>query len=184
MRTDDYKREQYRIITGPLKSYDLNGKSVLDIGAGNGELAELCRRKGASVLCIENDPHCIRCLRRKGFSVMQIDLEKLETSGPLNKIFDLVIMSDVIEHVYNCDNLVKWAKGNLKYDGRMIVTTPNHLHWKLRIKFLLGDSDFLDYPHEHKVFFTKRTFTLLFGKYFEKLVVKMKGSKLYLEVKE
>lgn len=44
--------------------------------------------------------------------------------------FDLVVSTEVIEHLYPPELLVRFARESLDPGGRLIVTTPHHGYWK------------------------------------------------------
>ena len=52
--------------------------------------------------------------------------------------FDLVLLSEVIEHLVNPDNALKEAHRVLKSNGILIVTTPNLSSWMNRVYLLFG----------------------------------------------
>jgi SAM-dependent methyltransferase len=55
--------------------------------------------------------------------------------------FDVVISSDVIEHLFYPKELARFAKQCLKPNGQLIVTTPYHGYWKNLALALLNAMD-------------------------------------------
>lgn len=116
---------------------------VLDCGCGAGDTARLLRDKGCKVVGItinreEQDlalPYCE--------DVILADLEK-GIPKEVGKNFDIVLFSHFLEHVRNPDDLLQDIKGVLSETGIIAVALPNVLHYRNRIKFLLGKFQYED----------------------------------------
>lgn len=105
----------------------------LDIGSGNGELIELLRQKFkfTSVACDYTDT----LMRIPGQKVDIVDLNR----GNLpyaSGTFDVVTMTEVIEHIENGRAVLREIYRVLKPGGLAIITTPNILNVKSRLRFL------------------------------------------------
>lgn len=61
-------------------------------------------------------------LQKRGFNVVEVDAT---SDTDLGLRFDRVFIGDVIEHVDNPINLLKFATRHLNDDGLILVTTPN-----------------------------------------------------------
>lgn len=57
----------------------------------------------------------------------------------LNRKFDVIIGQQIIEDLYNPEIFLQSCHRNLKPMGLLILSSDNILHWKRRIKFLLGN---------------------------------------------
>ena len=137
-----------------------NGETVLDVGCGPGYLAQyLTVQKDCTVVGVEQDTRLAETARRVCAQVHEVNLE---TEG-LRKIqgkFTAIFFGDVIEHVRNAPELLRQASELLEVGGRVIVSTPNFVHIKNRVRVLFGtfeyrDAGLLDRTHVH--FYTKRT---------------------------
>jgi 2-polyprenyl-3-methyl-5-hydroxy-6-metoxy-1,4-benzoquinol methylase len=64
----------------------------------------------------------VALLQKRGFNVVEVDAT---SDTDLGLRFDRVFIGDVIEHVDNPINLLKFAARHLKNDGLILVTTPN-----------------------------------------------------------
>lgn len=63
----------------------------------------------------------------------------LDESVPFSDVsFDVILCSEVIEHLFAPDNIFKFASDTLKCDGSLIITTPNLAVWYNRLLLLLG----------------------------------------------
>jgi len=133
---------------------------VLDVGCGPGYLAEhLATRMECSVVGVEQDATLAAVARRTCAVVHERDLERDGLRGIPGK-YSAIFFGDVIEHVRNAGQLLTQAAELLEPGGRVIVSTPNFVHVKNRIRVLFGsfeyrDAGLLDRTHVH--FYTRKT---------------------------
>jgi SAM-dependent methyltransferase len=107
-----------------------NGQKILDCPAGSGKLAEKLRSMGAEVFELDlSTYHFSRCNRLQG------DLNRYLPYK--NNVFDKIISVEGIEHIENPTALIREFSRILKIGGDLILTTPNILNIRSRIKFLL-----------------------------------------------
>jgi len=113
-------------------------ENLLDIGCGISGLfrviKETCPVKNyyaCDILADLSDD-----LRKLGIIYEPCDLDE---SVPFSDVsFDVILCSEVIEHLFAPDNIFKFAADTLKRDGFLIVTTPNLAVWYNRLLLLLG----------------------------------------------
>lgn len=114
---------------------------ILDAGCGSGELgSELIKGFGVECHGVEMNDVAIRHAEKKGIKTRKMDLD----SGWLydDGFFDVVIGTEIIEHVINPDNFILESKRVLKSGGFLMVATPNIANWFNRIIFLFGYQPF------------------------------------------
>lgn len=115
-----------------------NVESILDIGCGNGSLASyLTRQHHVAVDGITLSPEeaslaSVHCKR-----VFTGDLNRFDFLS-LEKQYDCIICSHVLEHLYEPWDVVKKLEQILLPGGRLIIALPNVLYYKQRLQFLLG----------------------------------------------
>lgn len=108
------------------------GTRVLDIGCGTGALCGAFKRRGCEVvgcdlsetgldLARKTFPGC----RFEHMGVGELSLQRLGEAP-----FDLVVSTEVIEHLYAPKKLAHAAFEALRPGGRFIVTTPYHGYLK------------------------------------------------------
>lgn len=115
---------------------------VLDLGCGNGSLSHLIGQQGYEVVGVEDSEQGV-AIARQSFpdcqfihaSVYELPYAQLENS------FDIVISTEVIEHLLYPKELVRAAKKCLKPNGRLILTTPYHGYLKNLVLALSGKMD-------------------------------------------
>ncbi|MFN5513364.1 MAG: class I SAM-dependent methyltransferase [Cyanobacteriota bacterium] len=119
-----------------------NNLKLLDLGCGNGSLTNLFSQKGFEVVGIEESASGIEQARR---SFPHIDFLQLSLYSPppqeLLSYFDIVVSSDVVEHLFYPRELPRFARQCLKSEGELIVTTPYHGYWKNLALALLNAMD-------------------------------------------
>jgi 2-polyprenyl-3-methyl-5-hydroxy-6-metoxy-1,4-benzoquinol methylase len=134
------------------------GSRVLDLGCSQGLLARPLRERDVRVTGVDaGEP---RGLARELEAYHQRDLED-PLDLPEGRIFDYVVIADVVEHLRNRERLLRGARRFLKEDGRLIASTPNIALWFYRLSLLLGRFEYgprgvLDRTHVH--LFTRATF--------------------------
>lgn len=119
-------------LTLPVKK-----KIVLDVGCTAGYLGSILQKKGAKVYGVDISQKAIQLARKKIFSAQQLDLNEQKLPFK-NNLFDLIIASEVIEHLFQPANFLKDAHRVLKNNGKLILSTPNFLYWGNRINFIKG----------------------------------------------
>lgn len=126
-------------------------KLVLDVGCNDGFIGTMLLKKQNKVFGIDIVKKNLEIAKHRGLIVKSVDVEK-EKLPFKNDCFDLVILGDIIEHVFDTDRLLKEARRVLKTGGKLIVTTPNVASLGRRLMLLLGINPFLEYslklPHK------------------------------------
>jgi 2-polyprenyl-6-hydroxyphenyl methylase/3-demethylubiquinone-9 3-methyltransferase len=119
------------------------GTRVLDVGCGNGFLCGEFLKRGCEIVGIDSSVQGIELARKTyatgRFELLAADAEILAQLR--EEPFDLVISTEVVEHLYAP---LDWAKGcfkALKPGGRFICTTPYHGYFKNLMISLLGKWD-------------------------------------------
>lgn len=104
------------------------GLSVLDVGCVGQDydydnplwLHNLIKSFSSSLDGVDIQEEGIRTLKEKGYSVFSA--EELSISG---RTYDIIVMSDVIEHVNDPVGFLKFYSGFLVPGGKILITTPN-----------------------------------------------------------
>ena len=114
-----------------LKHLDsIQGKTVLDLGCGDGALTSFICQKGAKVIGLDNQELGLKFakefLKSQGLEAELILADVYQIPLKDNSV-DFVVASDIIEHVRKPDKLLREAQRVLKTGGTIIITTPYRL---------------------------------------------------------
>jgi len=94
----------------------------LDIGCGNGDTLEIAREMGAEAYGIELNPKSVKICCDKGLNV---HCGTLENTRYPDDYFDIIWMSQVIEHLSSPKHSLKEIKRILKPSGKLYIFCPN-----------------------------------------------------------
>jgi 2-polyprenyl-3-methyl-5-hydroxy-6-metoxy-1,4-benzoquinol methylase len=140
-----------------LKSH-LKGKTLFEIGPGEGFVLELFEKNDFEVFGIEASKENLDIIDRK-LRNGKIQTGFAEDISKIDKKFDVIILSHVLEHLVDCRKVLLNIKNLLNPDGIFFIEVPNcqdfdtlknsiynqpHLHHftKLSLEILLKDLGF------------------------------------------
>jgi len=138
-----------------------SGQDVLDVGCGEGFLAEELTEAGNRVSGVDALPEASRQESMVAYHRADLDegigavIEELE-----GKTFDRVLLLDVLEHLRSPERLLHQCQQVLGPHGVAIVSLPNVANITVRLMLLAGmfnytDRGILDKTHLH--FYTRKT---------------------------
>lgn len=135
-------------------------KRVLDVGCGNGTLARRLVDAGFDVTGVDWDPKAVS-LASQRVPEARFSVARFEEAPPSSN-FDAAVSTEVIEHLFDPNELLQFAFQALRPGGTFIITTPHHGYLKnLAISLVDGwDKHFMaDVLAGHIKFFSQRTLT-------------------------
>jgi 2-polyprenyl-3-methyl-5-hydroxy-6-metoxy-1,4-benzoquinol methylase len=103
----------------------------LEIGPGNGALADLLPPRGCTWLGVEFDETMAAAMRAEGKNVVQADFSTVEPATLMDEAvranggYDIVSFSQVLEHVRRADRFLANAFSALRPGGLLHVDVPN-----------------------------------------------------------
>lgn len=109
---------------------------ILDVGCGSGELGSYLKTARNYIVGIDISTTSSEIAGKVLDKVYTLDIERQPL--PQLKTFDLIILSDIIEHLFSPPQVIKKLLPYLSPTGKMLISTPNFLYWGNRINFLLG----------------------------------------------
>jgi 2-polyprenyl-3-methyl-5-hydroxy-6-metoxy-1,4-benzoquinol methylase len=171
----------FQIVAG------LKAKRILDIGAGNGALCGLLEQQGYAVAGCEYDKNGVEIARAAypavpfyNFGVQDDPASLLATEQK----FDVVVSTEVIEHLFSPHQLPIYAARVLTDKGHLVLSTPYHGYWKNLALSIFNKWDFHHGPlwhGGHIKFWSRRTLTQLLEEHgFEVLEFRGVGRLPYL----
>lgn len=114
-----------------LKALDV--KRVMDIGTGNGALCARLESAGYQVVGVEPDKKGVDIARSSHPSIPFYNFGVEDNPAELlarEQEFDVVVSTEVVEHLYSPHFLPIYAKGVLRSGGYLVVTAPYHGYLK------------------------------------------------------
>lgn len=134
-------------ITRTLELVPERGHRILDIGCANGVLSELFKKSGNSVVGIEINEKLVEEARKRIDKVLKSDIEE-RWPVPSSR-FDVIVMSAILEHIFDYHHLLNEANRVLKVRGQLIIAVPNPVNLYDRLRVLFGKQPiwYKDYGH-------------------------------------
>ncbi len=124
----------YRIwiaLDGDICFYSRSGTGrLLDLGCNEGRGLLIYKKNGFEAEGVELNEVAAKEARSKGFLVFTMPLEELDPEY----LYDVVVLSHVLEHSIEPDTMLKHVARLLKPDGQVWISCPNIQSW-LRIIF-------------------------------------------------
>lgn len=168
----DQKKVSYRLSGGRErilhKLIPDDVKKVLDIGCGSGGLAKILQAKDKTVFGVDISSTALDQAKPYLYDSFCFDVQRDDWPAELmEQNFDLIIASEVIEHIFQPSDFLEKTKLLMGREGSLVITTPNFLFWKNRFKMLFGkfryeQKGLLDFGHIR--FFTLKTVREIFNK--------------------
>jgi glycosyltransferase involved in cell wall biosynthesis len=133
------------------------GDSVLEIGAGIGNLSARLMSRRIRYVAGENDPLYLHALRNRFLRTPNVEVRRLDPLKPDDhgfpeRCFDTVLCVNVLEYANCPDTVVAFARRVLKPGGCLVVLVPQDHH-------LFGS---IDQTLGHKQRFDERELRMLF----------------------
>jgi len=122
----------------------VKNKRILDIGCGSGLLSEFLTEKNR-VYGIDIVKKNVDDALARGLRASRCDIEK-GLSFKSNE-FDVILCTEVLEHLQNPDIVIKEIHRILKRKGEVFITVPNFYSLTYRILILKGRHKGIEYPH-------------------------------------
>lgn len=147
---DNFNSEEYKyyeeINQGIIRNVS-NNLIVLDVGCGFGALGEAVKKKGDNIVYgIDKSEFAINIAKQridKAFIADVTEINKLPEEI-LSSKFDLIIFSDILEHIYNPILILKEYRNLLKDEGYILISVPNIASWTVRLNLLFGRFNYTD----------------------------------------
>lgn len=120
--TDPFEISRVNFILAAVQS----GKRVADLGSNHGHMADAIRLKGNLVTAVDL-PEVVDVGRVK-FPELEwkaANLEEPFADAVGRSVFDVVVASEIIEHLVNIDGFMRECVALLKQGGLLAITTPN-----------------------------------------------------------
>jgi SAM-dependent methyltransferase len=99
--------------------------ALLDIGCNEGRGLEFYQNNGFHVTGLELNSRAADVARKKGFEVHDCELESFQS----DKKFDVIVLSNVLEHSLDPVNTLRIVYQLLNANGQVWISCPNSASW-------------------------------------------------------
>jgi len=145
----------WSIIDGDITFQLIKGKGhLLDVGCNEGRGLEIYKKNGFYVEGLEINSEAASVARAKGFKVHIESLENIQTA----KQYDVLVLTNVIEHSLSPINMIKNANNRLLPGGQLWISCPNSQSW---YRNLFGKYWINWHPPFHISHFSEKSLTKL-----------------------
>ncbi|MFC1907532.1 methyltransferase domain-containing protein [Chloroflexota bacterium] len=126
-------------VRGLLRKEQQAVDKFLDIGCFDGTISHLFGSvlKAKEIYGIDNSSKAIKAAKKTGIKAYELDIDKEDLPFEDNS-FDAIFCGEVIEHLFDPDNLLDEVYRVLKPGGFCIITTPNLAGWRNRLVIIAG----------------------------------------------
>ena len=160
---DDVDKANKKLLDTVTAFSPANG-SVLEIGCGMGRLLYQLKNKGYSCYGVEPSKFAAQyAVQNFGIDVINGFLDQQTYPG---KKFDVIVLSDVVEHITNINSLLDLIHFYLGPSGKIIILTGNS---NSLYSVACGKRWLYYYSWEHVSFFNRASTEFLFNKHFFRL---------------
>lgn len=123
-----------------LTKIDYSGKKVLDVGCNTGILLIPLLERGVDVVGVDIDREDVEKVKEK-LKVKRFPLNRAQIADarelPFStNSFDIVLLSDILEHVGDPKSVAKEAQRVVKRGGLIYATVPNEWHPVVKFSWL------------------------------------------------
>jgi len=145
LRMNKYQQIAKRIVTA---------SRVLDVGCGAGDLGRSLNGKQCNVTGwdLKLDRINANCE-----AYQLLEEHDIETQGFGSEKYDVIVFSDVLEHLSDPEKVLKKSRESLSSGGMLLVSLPNVAYLDNRIGLLQGNWNYIDkgiLDRTHLKFFT------------------------------
>ncbi len=157
--TDEWegREKNFKTIIKRLKKMNVQGSSLLDIGAASGIFVKLAREEGYNAVGIEPSAQLVNEAKEKfGVDIIKGTVEDFDA----REQFDIVSLLDLIEHVNDPESFLKKVSPQIRKGGVLVIVTPDINSFAAK---LFGNR-WWHYRTAHVHFFNLKSLTYLLEK--------------------
>jgi 2-polyprenyl-3-methyl-5-hydroxy-6-metoxy-1,4-benzoquinol methylase len=137
-----------------------SGARVLDVGCASGYMAASLTAAGCVVVGFERNPESAAAAAQHCEQVIVGDVESQRDRAAIEGPFDVVLLGDVLEHLVDPWDTLRFTRSLLSESGVVIASIPNVAAWPVRLALLRGSFEYTDIgllDRTHLRFFTRES---------------------------
>jgi len=160
-----------RVLLQYLRLHVHKNAEILDVGCSTGSFLAFLKNKGYShVVGIDPAPECKRVAKEK-YGIL-VETKNIDNYNPKKK-FDVVILSQVLEHLVHVRTSIEKIKSYLNDDGYLFIGVPDAGRFHQQF-----DEPFGEFSTEHINFFTENSLDITM-RGFDRALMKSDGKALF-----
>jgi SAM-dependent methyltransferase len=124
----DYKAPKYPRYDLFMKliCHESKKSKILDIGCGIGDVLHKLRESGyENLVGYDFSELAAVFARKRGFEVIVGDISDVDSLSSLGNDYDLIIMGDILEHIFAPRRTLLNVRKLLKTNGKLLLSVPN-----------------------------------------------------------
>lgn len=163
-----FEFELHKLGVHPRAEYELRQRYGMKRSpfSSHAQLLRLVGPQPRSILDFSNSHEDLHeRLRDAGHDVSTYGVDEPSQADGSPRTYEIILLSEVLEHVADPARVLKQAKAHLAQGGRMLVALPNAVHWSVRAQVTLGRLEYADQGimnREHLRFFTQASAIRMF----------------------
>ncbi|MGB2630821.1 MAG: class I SAM-dependent methyltransferase [Candidatus Omnitrophota bacterium] len=144
----------------PYFPSDMKGKKILSLGSGPGvDIISLV--SGNEVHAVDISREVLKIAESNGYIVHEADLNLVTRLPFEDESFDIVIATDILEHLFHLKKILFEIHRVLRKEGFAVLSVPNHFYLSRRFAILFGEGLVLPFHKSNEWdYFHIRFFTL------------------------
>jgi methionine biosynthesis protein MetW len=146
LEADLARMDRLKFLFDPVPS----GIKVLDIGCGPGSDVDFLLKAGNEVHGIDIADEALSHAQARGIVPHKIDLSQSSHLPFPNSSFDLIIATDILEHLFLPEQVLEECARLLKQSSMLIASVPNHFFWRMRFRIMRGGDMILPFHKQSK----------------------------------
>lgn len=148
----DYQDQRHAAMLALVRRHSPQGRRMLEVGTGAGLFLKAAQRAGWDTAGLELSTEGSAFARDR----LQLDVrtERAEEMSFPAGSFDVAVMFDVIEHLFDPITVLEATRRAVAPGGILVVSTPNY---NALSRFVLGSEWAVLSPLEHVYYFTEDT---------------------------
>lgn len=138
--------------------------TMIDAGCGTGAITGAIAASGHDVIGVDRDAGGIG-IAREDYPGVRFEVSDFGSAPPA--VVDMVISTEVIEHLYHPGELLSYAHRALHPDGLLVISTPYHGYLKNLAMALVDGWDahhVVSWTGGHIKFFSRRSLTAMLAR--------------------
>lgn len=155
----DYQDQRHAAMLGLLRRGSPRGQRMLEVGTGAGLFLKAAQRAGWETAGLELSAEGSAFARDR--LNLDVRTERAEDMSFPAGSFDVAVMFDVIEHLFDPVAVLESTRRAVAPGGILVVSTPNY---DALSRFVLGVDWAVLSPLEHVYYFTERTLSAMLRK--------------------